>query len=66
MLLCVAKTTTKAANDHQDAAPANLRRAEVQKSLEKVEISLTDLYTLLGEAFVFTFARSLSSWANSC
>ena len=38
----------------------------MQKSLEKVEISLTDLYTLLGEAFVFTFARSLSSWANSC
>ena len=55
MLLGIAKTTKKAMNDHQDAVPANQRRAEVQKSLEKVVISLTVLYTQLGEAFVFTF-----------
>ena len=55
MLLGIAKTTKKAMNDNQDAVPATQRRAEVQKSLEKVVISLTELYTQLGQVFVFTF-----------
>jgi len=41
--------------NHQGAVPAKQRRAGAQKSLEKVDVSVTALYSQLGEAFVFNF-----------
>ena len=51
------KTKNKKRCNHQGAVPAKQRRAGAQKSLEKVDVSVTALYSQLGEAFcVYLFS----------
>ena len=54
-----APTKHQKRSDHQDAVLTKQRWVNVQKAVEKLQISVTALYSQLRMAFVFTCARSL-------